>query len=653
MPDWSYHTLFRPLLFRMPPERARDLTLGAVGHLAQTSLGQGIIETFGHLRPPATLRQEAGGLTFPTPVGLGAGLDVHALGVEALARFGLGFIEIGPVTLEPVVASLPIRRKVAAEELWHADLLVNDGAAEIQGRLKKLRPLPVPLGIRLAFRPASSPTEATHERCQLIQQLAPWAQFWSLDTRQSIGESVWNNAWHDHLRAMLQAVRMYSPGKPLFVVVAADQPGELVQAIVEPALSLGLAGVIIAGDVGAPDGGRIQGPPAHAPGVALVHTLRQRFGPTPILIGAGGVHAPEDALRFFAAGATLVQVESGLVFAGPGLPKRINEALLYGQNRAAPPAPFPRSVRALLRPGWWWALLLGIAMIAAGLLAALIAITRVVLPYDEAFVGLGRAELRALNPRLLPFMTHDRVTLAGTMISIGVLYSGLALYGLRYAAHWAWKALLVSGTVGFGSFFLFLGFGYFDPLHALVSALLLPCFVLGLLGPHHEPPHIPVPSLRNDRTWRRGQWAQAVFVLLGAGIIGAGITIAAIGVRGVFVTQDLAYMRTTAEALHAASPRLVPLVAHDRAGFGGALVADGLAVLLAALWGFRDGARWLWWVLLFSGAAGFGATLAVHVGVAYTDALHLVPVVLGLVLFAQALVWARPFMFTQARCQKL
>ena len=58
-----------------------------------------------------------------------------------------------------------------------------------------------------------------------------------------------------------------------------------------------------------------------------------------------------------------------------------------------------------------------------------------------------------------------------------------------------------------------------------------------------------------------------------------------------------------ATALATNNPRLLPLVAHDRAGFGGALVAEGLAVLLIALWGYRPGARWLWWTFLASGVA--------------------------------------------------
>jgi hypothetical protein len=96
--------------------------------------------------------------------------------------------------------------------------------------------------------------------------------------------------------------------------------------------------------------------------------------------------------------------------------------------------------------------LLGIGMLLGGALAWLIAATRVVLPYDEAFLGLDRDALPSINARLLAFMAHDRVTLAGTRLSLGVLYSVLALWGVRAGAHWAWQAVVGSASVGLPAF---------------------------------------------------------------------------------------------------------------------------------------------------------------------------------------------------------
>src|SRR6185369_2549149 len=93
---------------------------------------------------------------------------------------------------------------------------------------------------------------------------------------------------------------------------------------------------------------------------------------------------------------------------------------------------------------------------------------------------LARHEFATINPRLLAFMAHDRVTLAGTMIAIGVLYLGLSLFGVRRGLHWAQKAIFISAFTGFASFFLFLGFGYLDTLHAFVTVALLQLLLLGV-----------------------------------------------------------------------------------------------------------------------------------------------------------------------------
>lgn len=287
---------------------------------------------------------------------------------------------------------------------------------------------------------------------------------------------------------------------------------------------------------------------------------------------------------------------------------------------------------------WVWITLLGTGMLLGGVLAWAVAATRVVLPYDESFVGLSRAELLAVNGRLLAFLAHDRVTLAGTMIAIGVLYAGLALIPMRRGQRWARRAMLISGAFGFASFFLFFGFGYFDPLHALVTVLLLPFFLLGLSGSRSQPAAAPSRP-RPQRGW---PWGQFLFLAVGVGLLLGGFSLAAIGVTVVFVPEDLAFMGTTRAALDAASPRLVPLIAHDRASLGGALISNGLGVLLAALWGYQPGARWLWWTLFWSGVPGFVAALGTHLAVGYTDLGHLTPALPGAGLYLAALVASAP-----------
>jgi hypothetical protein len=124
-----------------------------------------------------------------------------------------------------------------------------------------------------------------------------------------------------------------------------------------------------------------------------------------------------------------------------------------------------------------------------------------------------------------------------------------------------------------------------------------------------------------------------LLVLHGFALLTAGAAISAVGVTRVFVPEDLEFMRTTAEALRASNPRLVPLVAHDRATFGGMLLAAGWVFLLPTLWGYRNGSAWLWWTSLAAGLTAYAAAIGVHYAVGYTDLMHLLPAFAGLVLF--------------------
>ena len=122
----------------------------------------------------------------------------------------------------------------------------------------------------------------------------------------------------------------------------------------------------------------------------------------------------------------------------------------------------------------------------------------------------------------------------------------------------------------------------------------------------------------------------------------SGATIAVIGMTRVFVPQDLAYMGTTAEALRALNPHLVPLIAHDRAGFGGGLCCSGVTIFFTLWCGARPGARTLWWTLLVAGVVGFGSAIGIHPIVGYLSLSHLLPALVGAATFTVGIVllWA-------------
>lgn len=619
MPDWFYRTVSKPVLFTLPAPRARDFALGFMGMLSRLPLGPYLIDFLGHMRADPRLRQSFRDTTFPTAVGIGPWLDTHAVAVHALARFGVGFIEIGPVTLKGHVAARPIRRVEDQEAFWIDDKPESISLVDCNRRLRRGSDLAAPVIVRLDYA----------ESRQLVRELAPSVRFVSV----SIPD---REQWSSYLRDVLAEAR--DTGRSLLLSVPADTDVEC--PLIEAALREGVAGVIVDGSMRAAPDGRLVGLPVREFALQKVARLRERCGADALIIASGGVHEPEHALALRAAGADLVAVDTGLVYTGPGLPKRINDCLLFDAAHHDPTSP-PERVPELT---WFWTTLMGSGMLIGGFLAFVIATTKVVLPYDESFLGMPRDALPAINARLLDFMAHDRIALAGVMIAVGLLYVGFSVFGIRSGLHWARQTVMISALTGFSTFFLFLGFGYLDPFHAFVTVALLQLLLLSIharLGTYTPTVR---PDTRSSFAWRLSLWGQLLLVFHGFALLGAGAVISVIGVTHVFVQEDLEFMQTTAAALSSANPRLVPLVAHDRATLGGMLLASGWLFLLPALWGFRRGSSWLWWTSLTAGVVAYTAGIGVHYAVGYRSVMHLLPAFGGLVLLLTGLGLSYPFL---------
>ncbi|WP_420485143.1 hypothetical protein [Cytobacillus firmus] len=122
------------------------------------------------------------------------------------------------------------------------------------------------------------------------------------------------------------------------------------------------------------------------------------------------------------------------------------------------------------------------------------------------------------------------------------------------------------------------------------------------------------------------------------------MVISVIGASHVFVPTDLAYLCLTPEALNEFNDRLIPVIAHDRAGFGSALLSVGLLVLMLALWGIREGERWVWWTFTIGAIPAFGAGIITHFFINYTDFIHLLPAYFTLLLYVTGVIANAPFL---------
>jgi hypothetical protein len=295
----------------------------------------------------------------------------------------------------------------------------------------------------------------------------------------------------------------------------------------------------------------------------------------------------------------------------------------------------------------------GLALVLSGLAALFLAATGHFLPHDEQFLGMTAQQLCSLHGcRIVHFMYHDRGAFGGSIIAIGVLYLWLVAVPLRNREPWAWWTMLISGGAGFASFLTYLGYGYLDTWHGAATLVLLPCYLYGMARTYRtlaHPRHVKVlkaPTVRVRWTSAAGV-GRACLLLTAVTLVAAGVVIMTVGMTSVFVPQDLAFMELTSAELQAINPKLVPLIAHDRAGFGGGLCATGLTVFLCVWCGTPS--RSLWQALLVSGAVGFGTAIAVHPLVGYVDVTHIAPAVAAAALFATGLVLSRRQMLVGGR----
>lgn len=361
-----------------------------------------------------------------------------------------------------------------------------------------------------------------------------------------------------------------------------------------------------------------------------------------LLVVSGGVDSPDQAVDLKQAGADLILIDAGLVFKGPGLVKRCQDALLSSHSQSVPSEHL--SQVGLFNRSWVWAVILGAAMLLGGLATFALSLTHVLLPYDEHYLGLTSEMLRLGKPKLFSFMAHDRATLAGTMIGLGWTYIIIGFCGIRRSEHGAKSAIVSSALAGFISFFAFFGFGYFDTLHAFVAAVLFQITVQIMVGRSGGVSEAKIVIDLDDGVRTRALWGQLFWLVHAGGLLIAGLVIIVVGVSSVFVTEDLDFLCMTLEEIRAMGSKIVAVVAHDRATLGGMLLAAGTAMLLPVLWSFRRSASWLWYAILGLGIPAYLAAIGIHLKVGYTDPRHLIPAFAGMSLWLGGVLLSRRYL---------
>ncbi|WP_409252169.1 dihydroorotate dehydrogenase [Bacillus sp. SCS-153A] len=569
MPDWSYHVVFKPILTKLSPVTSREFIHKGMNRIASLPFGHHIINFLGREESSPFLSRQLDGITFSNPVGLSGKIDPFLSGTKAFTNLGFGFIEVGPVSLMGL--KCPTDPLVDYENS-HIQF-PEGGSHELQFVLERLRNIKKkqPIFIRL--------TGTASELQTMVGQLEGIADGFIVDKPCGLRSK-----------------------KPIYLSISdtSHLPLDELQHF---------SGIVL--DLGE----------HYTTDKMLTVKQLRKSGFSKTILTSGSVIEPQDAIDLLAAGADLVMLSGGYVFAGPGLTKRIKEALV---SREEPPLP---------QNGWFSYWLFGLFIFLGGVLALVFSLTSIVLPYDEMFLGMKKEDIWTYNKRIMLFMAHDRMTLAGTMISGGIVYMTLAKYGVRHGLKWAKQATDTAAIVGFLGIFSFIGFGYFDWLHLLFWLVLLPFYIAGFIKTKEIRGTPSSANRRNHRVWKVSLFGQFLFVLLGFSFVLGGIIISLYGVTSVFVPTDLLYLCMTPEMLESFNERLIPVIAHDRAGFGSALLSVGLLVLLMALWGFHQGNKWMWWTFLLGGLPAFIAGIYVHFAIGYTSFIHLLPAYFAILLY--------------------
>lgn len=227
----------------------------------------------------------------------------------------------------------------------------------------------------------------------------------------------------------------------------------------------------------------------------------------------------------------------------------------------------------------------------------------------------------------------------------------LAIGPLKRGEPWAWWTLLMGGLATYGCFLTYLASdAYFDWSFALLVGIGIPLSIVGLRLTHRGMPPATGfseafldPEIRGWVHTRNGR-ARLLIAALGVGIGSAGFGILAVASSIILVPQDAAFLRSNLDGLTTVNNRLAPLMAHDRAAYGGSMIAIGIFFTATALRSLGPDARGAKLALAMSGAAFYLSTIAIHFVIGYTSVVHLLPVYGGMtcLLVSLGIMQAKP-----------
>ena len=323
-----YKALVRPWLFRADPEAAHERALNLVASLGRCRIARDAVESL-FVIEDRRLCQTVFGIEFPNPVGLGAGYDKNALGLELWPAFGFGFVEIGSVTSHAQPGTEPPRlfRQIEQRSLINRMGFNNDGAEAIAARLPP-PPHRIPIGVNVGKNREVDLTRAGESYADTLRKLHDRADFFIINVSSPNTPGLRKLQDKEMLDALLAQLR---ENIPILLKIAPDLTFDQIDDVIALVQKHGISGIVATNttiDHPTPPEGGLSGAPLQNRATECIrHVSRQTQGKLPI-IGVGGIFTAEDAYEKIRAGASLIEVWTGMIYEGPAVVRNINRGLL-------------------------------------------------------------------------------------------------------------------------------------------------------------------------------------------------------------------------------------------------------------------------------------------------------------------------------------
>ncbi len=333
------YSLLRPLIFQFSPETAHNLALTILSYANNLRL----LEL---LPSRISCPVKVMGLEFPNPVGLGAGMDKDGECIDAWEKLGFGFIEVGTVTPRPQGGNPAPRlfRLPAAQGIINRMGFNNRGVDYLVQRLRISRFNGI-IGVNIGKNRDTPVEKAIEDYLFCLDRVYSLAGYVAINVSSPNTPNLRQLQNADELSKLLttlklrqeQLTKKYNRYVPLVVKIAPDITEEEIVAIGETLLATGMDGVIATnttiqrdGVINLPygqEGGGLSGQPLFNRSTYVLQQLHKIIGHQLPIIGIGGITTPQDALIKRAAGASLIQLYSGMIYAGPELVPAVAKAL--------------------------------------------------------------------------------------------------------------------------------------------------------------------------------------------------------------------------------------------------------------------------------------------------------------------------------------